>query len=261
MEPEYIDIHAHMQDAAYDADRDDVIARMRGARVAGIIVGTDMDTSKDAVALARAHNHLYATVGIHPTDKPSEQFNKEAFEALARAEKVVGIGECGLDYYRGNGESAEERVRQKEMFERQLDVAVAEDLPLMIHCRNAHEDTLDILSAKKREYGDKLKGNIHFFTADTETAKRYLELGFTLSFPGVITFASDYDEAVRYAPLDAIMAETDSPYAAPVPHRGKRNEPVFVSEVAARIAELRGGDLETVKKALVANARRVFRLP
>ncbi len=130
----------------------------------------------------------------------------------------------------------------------------------MIHCRNAHDDMIDILAGKKRAYGDALRGNIHFFTADIEIAKRYLELGFTLSFPGVITFASDYDEAVQYAPLGAIMAETDAPYAAPVPHRGKRNEPVYVKEVVARIAELRDEDLETVKKALVTNAQRVFNI-
>ena len=130
----------------------------------------------------------------------------------------------------------------------------------MLHCRNAHEEILQILESKKKEYGEKLWGNSHFFSAGKDIAKRYLDIGFSISFTGVITFVSAYDEALRFAPLDMIMSETDAPFVAPVPYRGKRNEPIYVEEVVKRIAEVRKEEFEIVKKTLVSNAFRVFRI-
>ncbi|MBI2120264.1 MAG: TatD family hydrolase [Parcubacteria group bacterium] len=153
-------------------------------------------------------------------------------------------------------------MRQSAVFESQLELAVSLDKPLMIHCRNAHADMLDILASKKKEHGEKLRGNIHFFSEGSETAKKYFDLDFTISFTGVITFARDYDETVRYAPLDLILSETDCPYVAPVPYRGKRNEPAYVIEVVKKIAAIRSScrseDFETVREQLVKNAFRVF---
>jgi len=180
---------------------------------------------------------------------------------LATHPKVVAIGECGLDYFRsqssrsksnlgeepaGDGErfdlaggsltSEKERERQKQIFEAQIKLAVSEDLPLMIHCRDAHKDVLEILESYKKESGEKLRGNIHFFSGDIDTAKKYFSLGFTISFTGVITFTDDYNDVIRNSPIENILAETDAPYVAPVPHRGQRNEPVYMKEVIKKIA-------------------------
>lgn len=255
----YIDVHAHIQDPAFDPDRGEVVARMREGGIAAIVVGTDYEMSKGAVLLAEKHENLFAAVGLHPTDNQGERFEMAEYKKLAEGKKVVAVGECGLDYFRiAPGDREIEKVRQKKNFEAQVEFAAALSLPLMIHCRNAHEDMLGILGAKKKEHGEKLRGDIHFFSAGEDIAKQYLDLNFTLSFTGVVTFARDYDDALRYAPLGMIMSETDCPYAAPVPYRGKRNEPSFVREVVRRISEVRGEDFERVRKAMVENAKRVF---
>lgn len=256
--PEYFDVHSHINDAAFDADRIATIDRTLAERVWTIVVGTDRRTSQLASQLALFYEGLYASAGVHPTDNMSEHFWKEYFVDLFASKKTVAVGECGLDYLRADGGSPEERIRQRALFEDQLELAVEVGRPLMIHCRNAHEDMLDILASKKQSYGDRLWGNIHFFTAGEDIARRYIELDFTLSFSGVVTFARDYDDAIRYAPRDMILSETDSPYAAPVPYRGKRNEPLFVKEVVKQLALVRGEDVEVVRKATVENAIRVF---
>jgi len=269
MSPEFIDIHAHLQDKQFDTDREELIAKLEEKNIWSIQVGTDNKTSAQAVDLARRHDHLFACIGIHPVDKKDEVFSGDIFQGLVNSGRVVAIGECGLDYYyfkKGEDVNAE-KERQKNLFLAQLEFAVAHDLPLMIHCRplqgsdeDAHRDMLTMLTEKKEEYGDKLRGNIHFFTSTLEIAESYIALGFTLSFPGVITFAREYDEVVRTVPLEMIMSETDSPYAAPLPFRGKRNEPAYVEEVVKKIAEIRGQEPSLVKKTLVENAKRVFRL-
>jgi len=266
MKPEFFDIHSHVQDISFDPDRIDVIKKMEDEKVWSIVVGTDNVSSQQALSLALFFDHLFASVGIHPRDNPMDQFIESYFRDLLEKDKVVAVGECGLDYYRMKDITKEEKDRQKNLFEAQLELAVSVNRPLMIHCRpsqgteDAHEEMIDMLSSKKRTYGDKLWGDIHFFTSSAEIAKRYFEMGFTVSFPGVITFTNDYDNVVKYAPLDMILSETDSPYAAPVPHRGKRNEPVYVKETVKKIAEIRGEDPEHVKNTLVNNAIRVFRL-
>lgn len=252
--PEYFDFHSHIHFPKFAEDIDEALSRMRELGVWTTVVGTDFEASKKALEFARAHEGVFATVGLHPADNTKESFSESAYTELVADPKVVMVGECGLDYF--HEKDAGEQKRQRDEFEKQIDFAVAHGKPLMLHIRDAHEDGLDILASKKREYGERLWGNAHFFTEGPDIAKRYYDLGFTTSFPGVITFTRDYDETVRYAPVDMIHAETDSPYAAPVPHRGARNEPAFVVEVVKKMAELRGEDLETLKKQLVANALR-----
>lgn len=255
---QYFDIHAHVHGPEFEDDIAGVLSRAKEAGIGIITVGTDEESSARAVSLAEAHGGVWATVGVHPTDTKTENINKELLTGLAKRDRTVSIGECGLDYFRMKGDEAAEKARQKKIFEEQIEIALETNLPLMIHCREAHEDVLSILQSKKREHGGKLRGDIHFFSGGIDTAKRYLELDFSLSFTGVITFTHDYDEAVAYVPLDMIMSETDCPYVAPVPYRGKRNEPSYVVEVVKRIAEIRQKPLPLVAETLVENARRTF---
>ena len=258
--PKFFDIHSHINDEQFNLDITDVLQKMEGEDIWTIAVGTDKCSSQIATQLSCSYDNVFSSIGIHPTDNTQDIFQEFYFKELMECSKVVAIGECGLDYFRAKDDSREEKKRQKDIFEHQLEFAVKYDKPLMIHCRNAHNDLIDILLSKKKEYGDKLRGNIHFFAEGTETAKKYFDLDFTVSFTGVITFTNDYDEVVKYAPLEKIMSETDSPYVAPVPHRGKRNEPVYVKEVVKRIAEIRGDDYGKVEKAMVDNALRVFNI-
>lgn len=268
MVPKYFDIHSHINDVRFDDDRDEVLVRMREGDFFAIDVGTDEKTSAGVVTLSENSNGLiYASIGVHPIDDITAQFNEVVFAKQADSPRVVAIGECGLDYSRlsdvPNVEA--EKARQKELFEAQVDFAIKRNLPLMIHCRDsekqladAHRDVLKIFNNKKEEAGAKLRGNIHFFSKTIEIAREYIKLGFTISFTGVITFTNEYDDVVRLAPLTSIMAETDCPYVAPKSRRGKRNEPIFVEEVYRKIADLRGEDFETVRAAIVENALRSF---
>lgn len=263
--PLYFDAHSHINDPRFDADLGEVLSRMEEAGVWSLVVGTEKNLSGRAVELAREHEGIFACVGLHPTDDPKEtkdeKFDDTFYRALASDPKTLAIGECGLDYFRlAEEDKAKEKTRQMGTFESQIELAASLKKPLMIHCRNAHSDMLDILASKKREHGERLRGNIHFFSEGPKTAKKYFDLDFTISFTGVITFTHDYDETVRYAPLDLILSETDCPYVAPAPYRGKRNEPLYVREVVKKIAEVRGTDFETVREQLVTNALRVFAL-
>ena len=256
----YVDIHSHLNFPDYEKDFEEVIQRLRDTKTATITVGTDLASSKKAVELAERYEMIYACIGLHPADNTEEIFNQEEFEKLVTHKKVVAVGECGLDYGREKDATEETKIRQKKDFEKQIDFAVKHDKLLMLHIRNAHEDVLEILTSKKREHGEKLRGNAHFFSGDKITAQKYLDLGFTVSFTGVITFARDYDEVVRSVPLEKMMSETDSPFVAPIPYRRTRNEPAYVSEVVKKIAEIRSEDFETVKNTLRNNAVKYFGL-
>ncbi|MCK9351454.1 MAG: TatD family hydrolase [Candidatus Paceibacterota bacterium] len=259
--PLFFDSHSHLNDARFDGDRAEVLSRMKERGVWSLVVGTDRKMSEDAITLARANEGLYAAIGLHPTDDADEIFDEAIYRKFASEKKVVAIGECGLDFSRVPEEKrVEEAVRQTALFEKHIDLAVSNALPLMIHCRDAHPDLLQILESKKKEYSEKLRGNIHFFSEGPETAKKYFDLDFTISFTGVLTFARNYDETVKYAPLDKILSETDCPYVAPVPYRGKRNEPVYVEEVVKVIANIKEQDLEMVREAMVRNAFRAFNI-
>lgn len=270
MVPKFFDIHAHINDARYDGDREAVLARMHQNSVWSIQVGTDRRTSQSVALMAAFVDHcVYAAIGIHPIDDQQERFDIHYFEELVRSNRVVAIGECGLDYSRLDEVSdiPQEKKRQRELFLQQVDFAVNHDLPLMLHCRDndktiadAHRDIIEILKEKKSKVGEKLRGNVHFFSQTIEIAREYFKLGFTISFTGVITFAREYDEVIKLSPLENIMSETDCPYVTPVPHRGKRNEPIFVEEVVKKIAEIRDEDYELVRKTLVENALRVFNI-
>jgi TatD DNase family protein len=254
--PKYFDIHSHVHASQFDGDRDEVIKRLEETETYTIAIGTDLESSKQAVALADKYPNIYACIGLLAVDKPEEVFDAKGFEELVSHPKVVAIGECGLDFFHVKKE--EDYERQRKVFLDQIEFAVAYNKPLMIHVRNAYEEVLEILESLKIMHGDKLRGNIHFFASDWATAQRFLAIGFTLSFTGVITFAKDYDEVIQKAPLEMIMSETDAPYVAPVPYRGKRNEPSYVEEVVKRIAVIRGEEMETVRQALVNNAFRMI---
>jgi TatD DNase family protein len=220
---------------------------------------------------------VYAIIGLHPIHTGAsyhdekelgeggaeftsrgEVFDKEKYLELLRDPKVLGVGECGLDYYRLDIESKE---KQKSAFILQIEIANEVDKPLMLHIRNnpedkendAYGDALEILKQHS-----KVKGDVHFFAGSPEVAKAYVEFGFTLSFTGVVTFTHDYDEVIRQTPIDMIMTETDSPYVSPKPYRGKRNEPLYVCEITKKIAEIKGLPPEEVAQTVISNAKRVF---
>ncbi len=267
----YYDCHTHVNFVAFKDDREETIKRAQEAEVGMIVVGTQFDTSSDAVKVAEEHEDVYAAIGLHPIHSTKsyhdekelgeggkeftsrgEEFDFAAYEKLGQSPKVVAVGECGLDYYRLEEDT---KKKQKETFVQQIELANRLNKPLMLHIRNAYEDSLALL--KKHA---KVKGDVHFFAGDWNIAKQFLDFGFTLSFTGVLTFARDYDETVRNAPLDMLLSETDAPYVTPKPYRGKRNEPAYVVEVVKAIAEIRGEPLEKVREQLATNARRVFGL-
>lgn len=277
MEFELIDIHAHVNFNAFREDGDGVIKRTLDKRVGMILVGSQFETSRRAVDYARRYlAGVWAAAGLHPIHlrelevdaseiggegvpgfktRP-EEFDPAKYKELALDTKTVAIGECGLDYYR-TGRSQEEKEKQWNVLREHISLAREVNKPLIIHCRNAYDDLFRIL---KEENAGEMGGTIHFFVGSVEDARKFLDVGFHLSFTGVITFARDYDEVVKYAPLDRIMVETDAPYVAPVPYRGKRNEPLYVREIARRVAEIRGLSYEEVARATTENAIKLFRL-
>ncbi len=254
----HFDIHSHLNFEDFDADREDVLREMKERRIGTITVGTGIKTSKESVALAGQEENIYATVGIHPNDGSED--NPEELEKLITHPKVVAVGECGLDYFRESDIEAAKK-RQIPVFEKQIELALKYGKPLMIHARSSYNDVADILESYHGRQGEKLRGNMHFFAGNVDEARRFLDIGFTLSFTGVLTFTSDYDEVVRFAPLDMIMSETDAPYAAPVPFRGKRNSPLYVEEVVKALARIREIPQEEVRTAILANVSRVFGIP
>lgn len=251
----YIDIHSHLNLSPLLETQNEVMERMKEKNVATITVGTGLETSREAIRLADENDFLYATVGIHPNHE--ESWSEELGE-MAMNPKVVAIGECGLDYFRN--ESEESKIRQKEIFLKHIELAKKVSKPLMIHSRpskgsmDAYEEVLNILE------NSGVKANFHFFVGNIDIAKKALAGGHTMSFDGPITFSGDYDEVIRFLPLESIMAETDAPYAAPVPYRGKVCEPWMVEEVYKAVARIKGLDEEMVRTALIANSKRFFRL-
>jgi len=257
----FFDSHCQLQFPEFKDDLPLVLERMRENNVGAIVVGTDYEMSRAAVELAGTHEFLWATVGVHPNDSKNVEFNSDQFEDLANSEKVVAIGECGLDYYRNDPGDALERERQMRLFRKQIELAVKISKPLMVHSRNAYEDIIEIISEYKKDNRN-LSGVIHFYSGSLDQAKKFIELGFAISFAGPITFpkATEYSEVIRNIPITSILSETDAPFAAPLPYRGKRNEPSYVIEVVKKIAEIRGEDFEIVREALVQNILRTFKL-
>jgi len=275
MKPEYIDTHAHLTHEDYENDLDVVIQNAKDNKVAIITIGTDLEDSKRAIKIAEENENIFAIVGFHPIDtKHSTLEEFKEMEELIKHPKCVGVGECGLDYFRP--EDADNKEKQKDFFVRQVALAIEYKKPLMIHCREAYDDTLEILKVYKevspgdgrhpqshlrhpREGGDPgLKVNFHFFNQSPQIAKELLDLGFQVSFTGIITFAKELEETVKFVPIDKMMSETDSPYAAPKPFRGNRNEPSYVIEVVKQIADFKKVDLEETKSKLLKNAEEFF---
>lgn len=257
--PKYFDIHSHINFENFDVDRDEVISRAKESNTWMINVGTGLQTSKEVVKLAEENEGMFAIIGLHPLYVNEERFNEEEFERLIQNPNVVGIGECGMDFSRLKNE--EEKVIQQEDFEKQIRLAVKYEKPIMIHCRDAYPEVLEILASFKEEVGDKLRVNFHFFAGTEDQARQILSMGFFVSFTGVITFAKDYIPLVNLVPLDRMMSETDCPFVAPVPHRGKRCEPGFVKEVIKKIAEIKGLDEEVVRVQIIENIGLFFKIP
>jgi TatD DNase family protein len=278
----FFDAHTHIQFSGYDADRAAVLERARAAGVVMVSVGTQRDTSRAAVELAERSDDVYASVGLHPIhtsasyhdaqelgggeaakafNSRGEAFDVDYYRSLALHSKTVAIGECGLDYFRFNEHEprAEQIKKQKEAFVAQIELSRSIKKPLMIHCRNAFADLIKILSSPAHP-SIETPGVIHFFTGTPDDAQKLLELGFSFTFGGVVTFARDYDKAIKLIPLDRILSETDAPYVSPALYRGKRNEPAYVIETVKKLAELKGVPAEKMKGQIWENAKRVFAL-
>lgn len=293
MQGDIIDVHSHIQFPAYDEDRESVIERAKNAGVKMLAVGTQASTSEAAIKLSHQYpDDIWATVGYHPNhcmrmpeqssmrkahvngfwhhdskeqkEAVPEKFDIERLRKLAQNPKVAAIGECGLDYYR-LVESGKEKVKsiQKEVFLQQVELAKELNKALMIHCRpskgtdDAYEDLLN-LSQKSHVKGQ--MSIIHFYVGSLEITKKLVATGFNFTFGGVITFTKDYDESIKYIPLDRILLETDCPYVAPAPHRGKRNEPAYIIETAKKMAEIKNLDLSVVSETIYRNTLSVFKI-
>jgi len=251
----FIDSHCHLNDPRFAGDADAVIDRAVAADVEKmLVVGYDLPSSEIAVDLAARNDCCLAAVGVHPHDaRHYDAHARETLQSLAARQRVVAIGEIGLDYYYNTSEPA----AQQRAFRDQLDLARELGLPVVLHCREAYDEVLDTLEA----VGDgRWRGVLHCFGGDTQHAERGLGLGLHLGIAGVVTFrnADALREVVRATPLDRLLIETDAPYLAPEPHRGKRNEPSYVRYVAHRLAEVRGEPFERIAAATTANARDLF---
>jgi TatD DNase family protein len=254
-----IDNHCHLEPGDFP-DRDEVLARARAAGVEGFVVigsGKSLDEVRHAVALAEAHGDIWAGIGIHPHDAariPAGALDE--IERLATSHpRVVVVGETGLDYYYDHSPPE----AQKEALRAFIGIARRASKPISLHIRDAHDDALAIIN---EERAGELGGVVHCFTGNREEAERWVAAGLHLSFSGVVTFksAAPIREAAAWCPLDRMLVETDCPYLAPVPMRGKRNEPAFVAHTAALLAEVRGIPSETLAHATTENARRLFHL-
>ena len=249
-----IDSHCHLNFPDLAQRLPEVLANMAEAGVdKAIAISVSRQSFEEVHAIAQNHPNIYATVGIHPDDPEAEEFSLEELLERAARPKVVAIGETGLDYHWCKGDLA----WQHQRFALHIEAANRSGLPLVIHTRDAAEDTMRLLREHQAH-----AGVIHCFTEDVHAAKLALDLGFYISFSGIVTFknATAIQEAARYVPLDRLLVETDSPYLAPVPKRGKPNEPAYVRHTAAFVAQLRGDSLENIAQATTANCLRLFNL-
>ena len=288
--PKYIDIHAHINFEAFDEDRDAVIHRILDNDTWIINVGTQIDTSRKAVEMTNEYKEgVYATIGLHPihtgasyhdTDElgsegkeftsRGEIFDKEKYRELASLGKVVAIGECGLDYYRCDEESIE---KQKVAFISQIELANELGIPLMLHIRNnpkdktrnAYFDVYELLKEHSEVQHPNAIGVSHFFAGNVKDMKRFVEIGVYISFAGPISYKPkleicDYIDVIKKTPLDMILTDTDSPYVAPVPHRGERNEPLYIKDIVKKIAEIKNLNEKEMAKAIFQNAQKLFNI-
>ncbi len=274
-----IDTHSHVHFPEYETDRDAVLSRMVEKGIATVTIGTTLGTSRSAVAFAEAHEYVWAAVGYHPEhfsssfaydgEEDKGEYDINELERIATSsQKVVAIGETGLDFYRidEGRDPAVAKAAQEGGFRDQIVLAKKLDLALVVHCRDAFERVAEILD--EIPASDRPRTIIHCFTGTWTNAAPLLELGCYLSFSGILTFpprkGTDPEHTLQRVaeqmPLDRILVETDAPFLAPVPHRGQRNEPSYVEEVAKRLGELRGIDLEDICQLTTDNAKAVFQL-
>jgi TatD DNase family protein len=256
----YIDIHSHLNLEPLSENQEVILQRMREGGVGTITVGTGLETSKMAIEIAEKNSNLcWATVGFHPCDGhvPDSESDWDEMKQLASHAQVVAIGETGLDYFRD--QSPETKEKQVEIFKKHIALAVSVNKPLMLHVRSskgsddAYYDALEILSQYKN-----IRADFHFFSGSKQCMLDIIAAGFTISVDGPITFVAEYDDMIRACPIDKVMIETDAPFAAPAPYRGKTCEPWMVVEIARKVAELKGLDLETVRIQMLENTQRFF---
>ena len=262
MDIKTIDTHSHFNLHQFEHDLDESISRMEYEGVGTVCVGIDLPTSDHAMRLAQDHESIWACIGQHPTEW-NKDFDEVEFRKLAGEPRVVAIGECGFDYFREK--DRQEVEKQKELFLKQIRLAHEVNLPLMLHIRpqegtmTAYEEALDILEFYKKDFPE-MRGTAHFFAGTKEIAKRFIDLGFCISFSGVITFVKEYEELVDFVPIDRILPETDAPFATPSPHRGKRNQPEYVLEAIKKIAEIKNTSFEITQNQLLKNTKELFHI-
>lgn len=261
-----IDSHAHLDFKDFSSDLDSVIKRADGVGVEKIInIGADLDRSKKSIQIAENYKNIWSTIGIHPEEAHKIKIENSFLELeklLSSSDKIVAIGECGIDYFWSEkvADNVSAKKSQSRLFEGQLELAKKHGMPVVIHIRNANDD-----SAVRRAYDILIssgvkRGVVHCFTLDSHWARKFIEYGLYISFTGIITYknAEDICEAVRVIPLEKILVETDCPFLAPQLHRGKRNEPAYVVEVANKISDLKGVSFEKVSEVTSRNTENLF---
>lgn len=257
------DTHAHYEDKKFDKDRDFLLRSLKEQGIQSVVnVGSDLKTSKASIELAQKYSDVYAAIGVHPSE--TDGFSQQGMEWLKEAlkeEKVVAIGEIGLDYY-WDKEKDVQKV-QRDWFIRQLALAREYELPVIIHSRDAAEDTMKILKEDNRCFSQRSNpGVIHCYSYSWEMAKEYVKMGYYIGVGGVITFknAKKLTETVKKIPLESLVVETDCPYMAPTPHRGERNQSSYLSFVVEKIAQIKGIEVEEVERTTNENAKRLYHL-
>jgi len=278
--PLLIDTHAHVNFNAFKKDGDEVIERALDKNIWVINVGAQYSTSKRAVKYAEKYKEgVYAIVGLHPShvfkrtkketewekgeEREFEEFDSEKYKKLLKNPKTVAVGEIGLDYY--DGISEEEKNKQKQIFLEQIELAQQINKPICIHCRKAYNDLIELLTMFSfgcahcpHSCSPGLRGVVHCFVGRWSQAEKLIDMGFYISFNGLITYARSYDKVIEKLPLDKIVLETDAPYLTPELHREERNEPVYVKYIAEKIAEIKGVEFKKVAEQTTKNARELF---
>ena len=247
----FIDSHCHIYYDAFDSDVEDVIIKAQDAGVEKLIcIGVDLESSESSINLANKFENVYATIGFHPHEsKLAEPDFLNILSSMSEDPKVVAIGEIGLDFHYNHSDSD----IQRKVFIQQLELAKSINLPVVVHSRNADNETFEDISSIQNS-----RGVIHCFASDLEQAERIIQLGYYISFTGLITFVKELVEVVKKTPLNKILIETDSPYLSPIPFRGKRNEPKNVIEIAKKIAEIKEVDLEIIERETTHNTLQLF---
>jgi TatD DNase family protein len=257
----FVDSHCHLDFPEYAGQIPEILARMKEAQVNhAMCISVDMPDFPNVLALAESHPNLFATVGTHPDYENTPEPTEDQLVELAQHPKILAIGETGLDYYRMGDKTYAEMEWQRDRFRTHIRAAIRVKKPLIIHTRSASEDTIRIM---KEEGSSQVAGVMHCFTESLEVAKASMEEGFYISFSGIVTFksAKDLQETCKQIPLERMLIETDSPYLAPIPNRGKTNEPSWVAHVAQFIADLKGISVEEVAKHTTNNFKTLFKAP